>query len=157
MTYYGETNTFLICLIVAGLIFVSWGAGIMGEVYSTKRWPSTSGIITLSEIGSFRSRTKEGGIDTVYFPDVKYKYEVNGNEYESEDIGFEETQATNEDDIKKFLKKYKVGNYVSVYYSPKNSQIAVLEPGVNKSSYFKLGIGILLLVSGLVSLAGKVS
>ncbi|MEP6776830.1 MAG: DUF3592 domain-containing protein [Chthoniobacterales bacterium] len=84
-------------------------------------WPTTTGTIT--KVERFKRLFRS-------LPRVGYSYSVDGKSYESERISFATGYRPREVDA--VLNRYSVGESVPVFYSPSNSNEAVLEPGSNR-------------------------
>ena len=64
-------------LVILGIGFSIWGHGVMMTTRASLKWPITQGNITFSEIKA----TSKTGPGYYYSPDVRYKYTVNGKDY----------------------------------------------------------------------------
>lgn len=117
-------------------------------------WPSTHGIVIDSHVVKSRS-TKSGG-GTSYYPQVKYRFEVDGNEYEV-DVWTYHALEMSKKIAEEICERYSKGREVMVYYDPENPRHAVLKPGVNTGNYFIcFVITILLAVVGLLIITGVI-
>lgn len=96
------------------------------ELIFAQRWQSVSGRIAVSK--AIGERQLKGGI--IYYPHVKYEYQVGGQSYINnriyagglrEGIRHEETVQNN------VTKEYPVGKEVQVYYNPANPAESALK------------------------------
>lgn len=131
----------VIFFVIMGLITTLAGLKFLSDAKSNSSWPVTEGVIIKSERNSERS--SDG--DYHDYPDIKYLFEVEGEEY----TGFQISTGNFNRPIEEYLQKYPVGKKVTVYYKPGNPSNCYLEPGVSWQSYMGLILGILLLVAGV--------
>jgi hypothetical protein len=79
-------------------------------------------------------------------PDIRYRYEVAGQSYQSR---FEFPSGTHPlpEFSRSYVEKYPVGASVTVYYNPQQPADSTLEPGA-QGDWMILALGILLMVGG---------
>ena len=132
----------IIGLMGVGLII--WGRFHKAKVEKVKTWPRASGKILSSGVRTEHVRRRRGGSTTHYF-DVRYAYEVQGTDYESDNfhVGADNISAR---DIPRVQAAYPVGASVQVYYNPANPKESALEGGSGNQA--------LLFVGGLFALIG---
>ena len=122
----------------------------MSRAEASRNWFTTNGQVVYSSV-----HQESDGPYSV--PVVKYRYRVEGQEYESSRIRFTWTgESTYPWTASKVVNKYSVSKTVRVYYNPKNPSVAVLIPGLVSRDYISAFIG--LLVSWMIlspSIAGK--
>jgi hypothetical protein len=110
----------------------------------------TQGEVLESELNE--SRDDDG---TTYAAHVIYRYSLDGGEFESARIWFGGDYSTsNRSEMFEVVKKYPIGQAVTVYYSPDDPAEAVLIPGAYTSSYLLFGIGMVFLAIGSLLLVG---
>jgi hypothetical protein len=134
-----------ICVVViaafGGIILLAYIVK-MREVRRAARWPSTTGTVTASKVGSRKETDMDGKSSYVNEPQVTYEYEVNGVSYQASRISLAERIAGA--DVQATLSRYPAGKSVPVYYDPDDPEQAVLEravpPTVGK------GVGLLILL-----------
>lgn len=147
-----------ITLFFMGIIFTAIGGGVTyfktwpdyKLAKASMNWPSTTGTILKSKVRKERKRS-DGKTKTYYHADISFSYYVNDKPYESNQIyigsnGFSSTSSSSAYDL---VAKYKVNDEVKVFYSKEKSHQGVLEPGVNKTVYIFLGVGLLFALVGL--------
>jgi len=101
----------------------------MRSVYvrAAKSWPSTSGVVLVSTI----KRVSSGRHQNSYtnYPDILYKYEVNGVSYENRVVkaGEQFLSVMAPDQAEATAARYLAGASVTVYYDPANPKESALE------------------------------
>ncbi len=147
-------------------LFALIGAGLLAGYYWGRKkaqaslsWPHTQGKVLESYV---RQDTREDFEDNtttvVYFPEVRYGYTVNGEEYVGRQISFGGVPGGTRPSLaQKVVDRYPEGAEVTVYYNPDKPSEAVLEHGAPSSALLVIG-GILLALGlcplGLILLAG---
>jgi hypothetical protein len=124
------------------LLFLFIKAFRLGK--ASNKWPTVEGTIISSKI----AEDDEG-----YKPLITFSYNVFGEEMTSSVIQPLHLVSIPIDPIKTAetkAAKYPTGKTVSVYYKPDNPKKAVLEPGINRDTYFLLAVGLFFLIGGLV-------
>ena len=152
----GNTGCGWIGLIFMGLIFTSVGIGvgwfigkpILDEAKASADWPSVKGKIIDSQL--VRSRDKDG--KSSYSADVIFKYTVDNEEYEGDNVWFGQ-YGGNRSTMQKIVKQYPKGKEVDVFYMPDDPNESVLQPGAFTSSYMVLVIGMIFAGVGVLMLA----
>lgn len=130
-------NTSPFITFILGIVFIvtSWfvynhfSAPMVEEAEASKNWPTTSGVITFSDISEYINN--DG--NKMYSSSVNYDYMVANKSYIGDRISLssngESTSSIRE--VKKTLKTYPVEAEVTVYYDPELPNNAVLEPGAD--------------------------
>ncbi|MGB7338064.1 MAG: DUF3592 domain-containing protein [Phototrophicaceae bacterium] len=102
----------------------------------------TEGTVLSTAIGSGQSRYKgsSGGYKyrTSYFPDISYRYTVDGNDYINNGYAQRTTLINRTGMIQRILDKYPTDSTVTVYYNPHNPQESYLEKGYGSTITFLL-------------------
>lgn len=98
-----------------------------------KNWPTVAGEVTRSEV---ESSTDSDG--TTYRAEVSFRYEVNGQEHESDTWRFGAWGSSDSSEARDVVKRFPVGRTVDVYYNPDDPASAVLEVGVQGMDLFLL-------------------
>ncbi len=99
----------------------------MVEQYFSTKYPLTTGQVTHSEVGSFTTYGGRTGGHIHYFPDIRYRYEINGQVYEGRRFCY--AREYGEEFSRQVATDHPVGSQVQVSYNPKNLQDALLSPG----------------------------
>lgn len=153
----GKSGCGWIGLMLMGLLFTAIGIGvgwfvgkpILDEAKASESWPTVRGEVIESELE--RRRNNKG--NTSYGANVVYRYEVDDQELEGDNIWFGQFSSSDRSEMQKLVKQYPVGEIVDVYYMPDDPGESVLQPGAFTSSYIVLGIGSVFAVVGLLMLA----
>lgn len=130
------------------------GLPLLDRAKASKTWPTVEGVVLESRVESHRSSNSSS---STYSPHVVYRYQVEGKDFEGETVWFGNDVSTSDRSMsEETIRKYPVKQNITVYYDPADHAIAVLEPGVFKTTYFFylfgwlfLGLGILMASSVL--------
>ena len=117
----------LIGLFSAGVYFMH---GEVAEAKKTLQWPTTEGLMQVSQVNSSQERDSDGYTRTMYFVKLKYSYEVNGTKYTADKYEFSSSKSTSRNEYAEIAKQFPVGSTTTVYYNPEDFGDAVLKPGV---------------------------
>jgi hypothetical protein len=90
----------------------------------TRRWPVAMGILLDREVASERD-----DVGPWYRPVVRYRYEIAGQRFEGNHIGWTEQQHRTYAKARTAIDSFSPGQKVNVYYDPKMPSSAVLNPG----------------------------
>jgi|AMWB02.1.fsa_nt_gi hypothetical protein len=135
------TNLILgILCIVAGALIILFGLLQARKASTAKaRWAEAHGQILESHLQSQRSRSSSGISSTTYSPEVTYEYEVDGQTYTGNRLGFG-SGSFSEKKAKAKIAPYPAGAAVTVHYDPAEPSNAVLETvATNKGGALVLG------------------
>ena len=141
---------FVLLLGISGL----WSSGnYLVDAYSSSNWPSTTGTIIRSDLGS-RTISKQSSDRTLYWAEVEYEFEVNGGQYQSNHIRLDGLRSgphvgTGVDHASKILANYPVGAEVNVFYDPNNPSKATLEAGFSSTNLLIPSFSLVLTMIGL--------
>lgn len=138
----------ILAIALAGGFFLLGGVVILQSLSAiargaaSRRWPKAGGTIVESRV---EEQVNADG-QLVFSPQVRYRYIVQGNEYELTTITFPTRAFTSCRWAKAVVAKYPVNSSVLVAYLPEKSTISVLEPGLTGSAFvgFSFGLGFLL-------------
>jgi len=133
----------VIFFLAMGLLITLGGLKLISDARSNVSWPTAEGVIIKSEKGSERVRV--GSSSYHDFADIKYSFNVQGEEY----TGFMISSRDFNEPIEKTLAKYPVGKKVLVHYNPEDPYVAYLETGASFQSYVGFFIGIIFLLTGI--------
>lgn len=119
----------IVFIVISWLVYNHFSAPMVEEAEASKNWPTTSGIITFSDISEY---INDDG-NKMYSSSVNYEYTVANKSYIGDRISLssngESTSSIRE--VKKTLKTYPIDAQVTVYYDPELPNNAVLEPGAD--------------------------
>lgn len=140
--------------VVVGLLV---GKPILDNARATEQWPQTEGEILESEL---RETSSDNG-STLYSAHVVYHYALDGGEFESNRVWYGDSYSTSDrSEMFEIVKRFPVGETVTVYYSPDKPSESVLIPGAYVLSHVLyviglafLGVGCLLLLILVYSVA----
>jgi len=97
------------------------------QVSASKSWPTTTGTVLSANVELRQSRSGRSGYSLSHYPIVVYDYEVRGQRYQGNRIGFSEIGTGWAGPAQQKLARYPIGGAVQVYYNPQNPMEAVLE------------------------------
>lgn len=116
--------------LVAGILCLLVWMGMRGEAAESEHWPTTAGVITRMNVSE---HTDRDGSRTKHL-DVRYKYAVNGREFEGDRVGVGTSYDTDA-----VAQAYPVGKQVLVFYNPEKPADAVLQTGASGTTIWALG------------------
>ena len=124
----GGSFTAFIMFLIMGLILHYFSSGMIKKGEESLKWPKTIGVVIESE--TIRSLDSKGS--EMYSPKVIVKYNVNGREFQTNQIDSSGSYSTsNLASVRNIITKYSKGKNIYVYYNDKDPFEAVLEPGVS--------------------------
>lgn len=112
---------FIVVFFASGLLF-----RMLLKGYRSRLWPTTEGVVTLSEI----EVDMPGGDDAAYSAKIRYEYTVHRRLHIGTQIRALNWTRPYAEQVQELLQRYPVGAVVTVWYDPKRSEVAMLEPGV---------------------------
>ena len=145
---------FCIGFMLIGLVFFLLGGYQLLQGLTTKDWPAAPGKILSSQVQS-GNRTSGGpvrsrkGSSKRYSVDVRYRYEVDGQEFEGDRLRFGNVSYKSRSKAQKVMNRYPRGKEVEVFYDPENPQSSVLIKGIGLS-WLAVGLGGVAFILGLV-------
>jgi hypothetical protein len=126
-----------IFLVVFGLVWCSITFIIDGglawnlvQQLRASNFPTVMGTVTYSKVN-----VTSDGEGNSYHADVRYRYVVDGQTYESTSIRFDQMSSFKEQ-TEAQVRKYGVDQAVTVYYNPAQPQTAVLELGPSIDNFY---------------------
>jgi hypothetical protein len=124
----GGSFTAFIMFLIMGLILHYFSLGMIKKGEESLKWPKTIGVVIESD--TIRSLDSKGS--EMYSPKVIVKYNVNGGEFQTNQIDSSGPYSTsNLTSVRNIITKYSKGKNIYVYYNDKDPAEAVLEPGVS--------------------------
>jgi hypothetical protein len=110
-------------------------------------WPSTSGVVTKSWMNvTYSSRVHQQR----FRGEIRYRYRVGSTEYEGKDLSFAPAQWSKQEHAQALLDQYPVAKSVRVYYDPRHSSTAILQPGLFGDMELVYELDVILIVGGVL-------
>lgn len=157
--------------LLGGLCLLGCGLQLAWHGWQSAGWPTVTGTIINSSVMARTSSTttrnvgKENRvaserettrIGTVFYPEISYRYEVSGRRFEGTRLTIAEgIDSSNRADAEAIVARYAVGSTVTVFYSPHDNTLAVLQSGVSEGTkaLVVLGLAWSLVFGGLLAFA----
>ncbi len=141
-----------IVLIGLGSLFVVLG------MYFVWYANSAMWVETPATVSSVRVRTSVHSAgdslrrDTMYYPQIRYDYTVEGKQHSSQKwrLRTEHESFAERNEAVRAAVKYKNGDAISAYYNRDQPSVAVLQPGAHYTDYISLLVGLLFGLTGWV-------
>ena len=118
-----------------------------------RKWPTTEGRVLESQVTKETSYD-DGSSSTTYGAEISYRYEVDGEEYNSKRRSFADYRSSNLRRAEKIVARYVPGGLVTVYYRPDQPDDSVLEPGMSAGFFVFLILPIGFMAIGVAGLLG---
>lgn len=131
-----------IMIVVLGAGGAIYGVILRGRGEDTLRWPSVRGKVYASRVVEEQSRDADN--ETMYRPDIRYEYVVDGKEFAAKRLALEDTSASWRSYADGVVSRFPIGREVEIFYNPDNPSEALLEP---KDA---VKWGVVFLVAGIV-------
>ncbi len=115
----------VVVLAIFALVMMLFARMAGQQARAMKAWPKTSGRITRSDIETVvqqhnhASQTRRDYDVTMYVPRVVYTYQVDGNSFEGDNIGWSDSAST-PTFAEKTIKRYALQTPVQVFYNPQD-------------------------------------
>ena len=153
-----ESNTLIFgAFILGGVLFIGLAINqFMKARKAAETWPVAAGTVLNSSVQTHTRRNSRGQTTRSYEPRVSYQYQVGGQTFTGERLGFGNA-SYGQGKADKKIALYPQGAPVSVHYDPADPSKAVLETkAAGGASYLALGIILLVVgVFGLILRVGK--
>lgn len=135
--------------LIVSVVFIWIGWGYYSKEQAAKSWTEAKGTIIESKVVG-TNRSKSGTSSKKMFKvGVTYDYEVGGQVHRGDQLGFMETRYSSQSRVAEEVKKYPVGETVTVYYNPADPQEACLDRSAGLVPWLMMGGGVLgMLVGG---------
>jgi hypothetical protein len=143
-------------LIIIYIVFFGGGLFLIVSAFlqytkankAATEWSTVQGVVQDSELSIRHARSSSGTSSTQYRPKITFQYQVNGQSFSNDSIGFGDGNMSRKKAEEK-LAEYPKGALVMVHYDPEDAAKSVLETKAN-SFVTNLVVGILTLVVGVV-------
>ncbi|MEN3942453.1 DUF3592 domain-containing protein [Prosthecobacter sp. SYSU 5D2] len=141
--------------LVVSVVFMWLGWGYYSKAQQSTSWPEAAGkIIESKVVESSRSRSGSSS-KRMYKAWVSYEYEVNGQKYRNDQVGFMDGSSSSQNGVAAEVRKYPAGSAVTVYYNPTDPHEACLDRSAGLVPWLMMGGGVLgLLIGGKLLLFG---
>lgn len=137
---------FLICGALAVYLFTQANEfKAMGA--ASEAWTAAPGKVVVADYKTRRSRRR-----TVAEIDVRYTFDVNGQNYSGSTLAFEKLDSLAISDAERRLQPYPVGAACQVFYDPEDPSRNVLEKGEQSSNTGLMLSALAILIGGFVIL-----
>lgn len=171
MSRYRIALVVLSAFFLGMLTILGFGVRDAWRGWRSPGWPQVTGTILESSVRSRESNTTTRNVgkenrpvgerettraETVFYPEVKYRYEAFGRTCEGARIKISDgIDSPNPATAEALVAKYAVGTRVVVFHDPHDATVAVLEPGVSEGAIAQTAIGLSfsLMFGGLLSFA----
>lgn len=145
-------------VVLGGLVFFAVGVGMtyfgwtgVQEARASESWPVVSGTVTESFVEVVEDSEGSDG----HRPVVRYRYEVEGERFESSRISFGTHNNADKRGAERTVADYPVGEPADVAYDPDDHGRAVLEPGNEGVNFLIQLTGLGFAIAGLALLVGS--
>jgi hypothetical protein len=119
---------------------------IRQKLATSQDWGRGEGRILTAEVER-DVRRDENGKSVTYIPHVKYAYQVDGQDYQGDQIGFGTPKFSMARKANAIIDQYPVGGQISVFYNPLDPDEAVLDQVIFRpNSYLVIGISMILVM-----------
>ena len=138
--------------IVGGFVALPWAVGYVRNAQVSSGWPTAQGEIISREVMQSTRRNANAMWDESYLPRIHYSYEVDGQRYESTQIGFDfDAHYERQADARAVIDSVARTEPLTVYYEPGNPANAVLRTGGDWRTYRPLIFALAPLLLGIVT------
>ncbi|MDH3217219.1 MAG: DUF3592 domain-containing protein [Candidatus Krumholzibacteria bacterium] len=148
-----------VVFVAAGIAMTIRGKGVLGDAKASATWPAAYGKIVTSQVTKKSHQSRRNGrqrTTVTYWANLSYRYDVDGLRYTSDTVSFGEYGSDDPEHARDVVHRYPEGKEVEVHYNPTDPEVAVLEPGVSRSSYLALGLGLVFSITGAALLVGGI-
>jgi hypothetical protein len=137
-------------LLLVSAFFVYVGVQNRRLARESVNWPSVDGEIVSAQVVEELNRSRTGPSTRTYRPTIRYRYRVNGVEFEGDRVSLGEYATGDRADAEQVVGAYPAGRPVRVHYRLDAPATAVLEPGASGLPSFYAALGGVFFVAGLV-------
>jgi len=123
-----DIGKYLIIALLAGFAFLTWRAWQIKQ--ASPNWPFVEGEILAARARAHNETgDHRGTLKHEWFPEVRYRYTVNGVTYTGDRLRAFGQNHLDEQQALQELAPFPVGQKVKVYYDPSKPTSSVLIPG----------------------------
>ena len=129
------------------------GVWFLKTGYTSADWPRVTGEVVGVHVREWKSVAEavdQPAPKPYYYPEIEYRYEVDGKVYTSTRYKLSDTARKHDDENTARLaaSKYRVGDPIEVAYDPAAPEQAVLRTGASAGAWVPLLLGLALLCLG---------
>lgn len=137
--FTNEESFLIIAFAIWGIIQFIRTIILIIKSEKTINWKKTKGVITHSVVIR-KSGDRSMGFGPIYYPLIRFEYEVEEVKYESNNVYFGVKLSTlfRKKKSYRIASKYKIGQYINVFYNPNKQKEAVLELAAHNELYVYL-------------------
>ncbi len=147
------SRIFPLIFVIAGAAVLFFGIRSLRRASASTDWPTTDGVVKFSDVeyhkdsttGSKRNRARSEG---TYHAEVMYEYTADGEIRSGTTVAFGDYGSSNPSHARGIVNDYPVDKKVTVYYSPDDPEVCVLEPGVTLQAWFMPAFGFVFFAAG---------
>lgn len=147
----------LILCYAGGALGVYGGMQEFLRARDSVQWPTVVGKVTSMEVNGRYVRDQAFR----FYADMEYAYSVEGQEYQGDRLTFRPRDPSSYQDdrhgkqwTEQIAEEYPVGRSIQVYYSPRNPQLCILEPGASAEMLIPALIGGLIMAFPTIVVVG---
>ncbi|MEM6431009.1 MAG: DUF3592 domain-containing protein [Deinococcota bacterium] len=141
-----------VLLFIVGLAAAGASGYVLVNTLLMRQWVKVTADVLMCEIAT-KTRRDLWGVATYYYPEVSYRYQLQGKRYTSSRYQFLPL-AVSESDALEQLHDYRDLKQLEVYYNPRNKRSAVIKRDLDKPTLIYIavfgGIGLILMVLAFV-------
>lgn len=132
---------FAFIFLFLGLWSLTIGFSMGLEGWKAKSWPLAKGRVIISKVEEWRTPGKIRIARLCL--NMDYLYIVGEKVYEGHRLDSGWRCFGSESHLKEVLERYPSGKEVQVFYNPEYPEKSMLEPGLNWSIFFMIGLGLI--------------
>jgi hypothetical protein len=117
----------------AGVLILGMGSIDLWQSIRCKDWPHTEGVIITAKV--------ESGSRNRYHAAISYEYQVGRIPFFGTRIAIGGPYGSSKEDAGGVVGRYRRGERVPVFYSPRHPEYALLEPGIFGGTWEALCVG----------------
>ena len=156
MSIVGPTYNLVMSIVlsIAGFVLCCYVGMYWYEGRIAATWPTAKGVVIESNysgnpLGDSRNLPRIGAFKV--FANIEYRYVVDGNAYQSNNIFASDSYffAHGKKKAQELCRKFKKGQEISVSYAPENPGRSVIELGIHPNAFGAGLFGAILFVGGV--------
>ena len=137
---------------IIGLAAAGASGYVLVSALFMRQWVKVSADVLMCEVAT-KTRRDIWGMATYYYPEVSYRYQLQGKRYTNSRYQLLPL-AVSEVDALEQLTDYRNLNQIEIYYNPRNKRSAVIKRDLDKPTHIYIagfgGVGLILMVLAVV-------